>query len=221
MKLPLQAFVLSAAVCVFGAVPARAAICAPSKLVHITVSNATPGIDPASYDAQPKNYYRVGNDKMRIEEALDSANGIHGLIVVAEPNIWMANLYDNTGKHIVDPGPTFNVKAPVIAVQGLSSKLLGLEFGCEADYIAANGPKPVRSEQVGGAAFDVYRFEDGADAVELLERPAGGAPSYARYYHQGRLAMVLRYEAYQTGLASEPSLFVPPVNVKYTETSPH
>ena len=200
--------------------PADAATCAPAKLVHIAVTNVTPGVSAASFPGQPKNYYRIGSDKLRIEEAVDSANGIHATVVVAEPNIWMANLYDGTGKHIVDPGPTFYAKAPVFGVQGLSGKLIGLEFGCEADFIAANGSKPARSEQVGGAGFDVYRFEDGANAIELLERPGSGIPAYARYYQQGALAMVLRYDLYQTGLANDPSLFVPPPNVHYTEASP-
>jgi hypothetical protein len=216
MKIRLEAIALSVAVFGFAA-PASAATCAPAKLVHIAVANVTPGIAATSFAAQPKNYYRIGNDKVRIEEALDSANRIHGIIVVAEPNIWMANLYDNTGKHIVDPGPTFDAKAPIIGIEGLSSKLIGLEFGCEADYIAANGPKPVRTDQVGAATFDVYRFEDGPDAIELLARPGTVAPAYARYYHQGNLTIVLRYDAYQTGLADDPSLFAPPPNVHYAE----
>src|ERR1700738_3470004 len=99
---------------------------------------------------------------MRIEEAVDAVNGIHGVIVVAEPSSWMANLYDGTGKHIVDPGPTFFAIAPVFGTR-LPGKLIDLELGCEADFIAANAPKPVRAEQVGGVGFDVYRIEEGPD----------------------------------------------------------
>jgi len=200
--------------------PAAAAVCAPEKLVHIVVSNATPGIPAGSFGAQPKVYYRIGSDKLRIEEALDAANGIHGIIVVAEPNIWMANLYDNTGKHIVDPGPTFYARAPVFGAH-LSSKLISLEFGCEADFLAANAPKPVRSEQVGSDRFDVYRIEDGANAIELLERPGTNIPSFARYYQQGSLEMVLRYDLYLTGLPNDPGLFVPPPNIHYAEAAQH
>lgn len=197
---------------VFGA-PAAAA-CAPQKLVHITVTNVTPGVDPASFAAQPKNFYRVGTDKLRIEEALDAANHIHGVVVIAEPKIWMANLYDNTGKAIVDPGPTYFAKAPVVGTN-LKGKLIGLEFGCENDFIAANAPKPVRSEVVGGAGYDVYRVVDGSDAVEILERPGSGAPAFVRYYRQGNLAMVLRYDLYSTNLPDDPALFMPPPGVRY------
>ncbi len=197
---------------------ASATTCAPAQLVHIAITNVTPGIDSASFAAQVKNYYRTGSDKLRIEEALDVTNNIHGVIVVAEPDIWMANLYDGTGKHIVDPGPTFFAKAPVFGTS-LSGKLIGLEFGCEADFIAANAPKPVRVEQVGGIAFDVYRIEDGSDAVEILEKSGTSVPAFARYFHQGTLAAVLRYALYITNLSNDPSLFVPPPNVRYSQAT--
>lgn len=205
---------------VFGlATPAAAATCAPEKLVHITVTNVAPGLAAGSFGAQPKNYYRIGSDRLRIEEALDPANGIHGIVVVSEPNIWMANLYDHTGRHIVDPGPTFFARAPVFGTD-LSGKLIGLEFGCEAQFIAANASKPAQ-EQVGGAQFDVYRFEDGADAIEILERPGTATPAFARYYHQGSLAIALRYDLYSAGLPNDPSLFLPPPNVRYAEAAQH
>jgi hypothetical protein len=198
---------------------ASATTCAPAQLVHITIANVSPGIDPASFAAQPKNYYRTGSDKVRIEEAVDAANAIHGVIVVAEPNIWMANLFDGTGKHIVDPGPTFLAKAPVFGTR-LQGKLIGLEFGCEADFISANAPKPVRVEQVGGVGFDVYRVEEGPDAVEILERSGTNVPAFARYFHLGNLAAVLRYDLYVTNLPQDPSLFLPPPNVRFTEAGP-
>ena len=215
MRLYLPTVILVAVILIFTA-RASATTCAPAQLVHITIANVTRGIDPTSFAAQPKNYYRTGGDKLRIEEAVDAANGIHGVIVVAEPNIWMANLYDGTGKHIVDPGPTFFAKAPIFGTK-LSGKLIGLEFGCEAYFIAANAPKPVHVEQVGGIGFDVYRIEDGPDAVEILERSGTNIPAFARYFHQDNLAAVLRYDLYLTNLPSDPSLFLPPPNVRYTE----
>jgi hypothetical protein len=197
--------------------PAAASTCAPDKLVHISVSNVTPGVAAASFAAQPKVYYRIGSDRVRVEEALDSANGIHLITVISEPNIWLANLYDGTGKHIVDPGPTFFARAPVFGIEGPSGKLTSLEFGCEADFIAANAPKPVRSEQIGDDRFDVYRVDDGADAVEILERSGTDTPAFARYYQQGKLVMVLRYQLYVKDLPNDPALFTPPANVRYTE----
>lgn len=203
---------------VCGAAPASAATCAPPTLLHIITVDVTPGITSQMFAAQPKGLYRIGSDKMRVEEAPDPANGIHGLVVVAEPNIWMANLLDNTGKHIVDPGPTFFVKAPVFGIAGLSPRLLDLELGCEAAYLAANAPKAVRSEQLGGAAYLVYRVDDNPDAVEILEKSGSNTPAFARYFHQGKLELVLRYDLYSTGLQSNPDLFTPPSSVHFSET---
>lgn len=221
MKLVLRSAILGGLAALAFSRPAAAAICAPENLVHIIVADVTPGLDPTTFAAQPKVYYRIGSDRMRVEEAVDAANGIHGILVVSEPNIWMANLYDGTGRHIVDPGPTFFARAPVFGIQGLSGKLIGLEFGCEADFIAANAPTPVRSEQIGNDTFDVYRVTDGSDAVEILERPGSGIPTFARYYQNNNLVMALRYLLYKTGLPNQPNLFTPPPNVRYVEASHH
>ena len=190
----------------------------PRSSSTLRSQTSRPASIPRRLQRSRRIYYRTGSDKLRIEEAIDAANGIHGVIVVAEPNIWMANLYDGTGKHIVDPGPTFFAKAPVFGTS-LSGKLIGLEFGCEADFIAANAPKPVRVEQVGGIGFDVYRIEDGPDAVEILEKSGTNIPAFARYFHQGNLVAVLRYDLYRTNLPSDPSLFVAPPNVRYTQAT--
>jgi hypothetical protein len=198
--------------------PADAVVCAPAKLVHLVTVDVTPGIPAGSFGAQPRVMYRIGSDRVRIEEAPDVPGGIHGVVVMAEPNIWMANLFDHTGKHIVDPGPTFYAKAPIFyGTPGLSTKLIDLEFGCEAEFIAANAPAPVRSEQIGADRFDVYRVDGGSDAVEILERSGTSIPSYVRYYQQGKLLEAIRYDLYVTGLPNDPNLFVPPSGVRYSE----
>ena len=216
MKLHSISVILGAAIFSLPA-PSAAETCAPAKLVRIVVANVTPGVAATSFAAQPKTYYRIGSDKLRVEEALDAANGIQETVVISEPNIWVANLYDRTGKHIVDPGPTLFARAPVFG-SDLKGNLIRLEFGCEADFIASNAPKPVRSEQVAGTQYNVYRVNDDSDAIEILERPGSGTPVFARYYQQGSLVMILHYNLYQTGLPNDPSLFVPPANVRYTDS---
>lgn len=103
---------------------------------------------------------------------------------------------------------------------GFPAKFIDLEFGCEADYIAANALTPVRTEQIGASRFDVYRVDAGTEAVEILEQSGTGTPAFARYYHQGTLVLALRYDLYLTGLANDPTLFVPPSGVRYTEERP-
>src|SRR5712692_8492024 len=92
---------------------AWAAECAPEKMVRIVTRDATPGIDPQSFAALPKTLYRVGNARGRVEEMPDAARGVHGLIVVNEPDGWIVNLHDKSGRHVVDPGPSLIFRAPI------------------------------------------------------------------------------------------------------------
>ena len=199
--------------------PAAAETCAPGTLVHIVASNVMPGLDAASFEARPKHIFRIGDDRIRVEEALDAANGIQEVVVIAEPDSWMANLHAGAGRHIVDAGPSFVAKAPVFGLKDVPARLLELELGCEAAFIAAYAPSPVRTERIAGRRYDVHRVEADGDAVEVLE-PAGTAtPAFARYDHAGKLAAAIRYDLYQTGLPDDPSLFVPPAGVRYEEAS--
>lgn len=222
MVFNVQAMKRSWFIAVFSAVvvacvaPADAAVCAPKKLVHVIIADITPGIPSTSFAAQPKGYYRVGSDRLRIEEAADPGNRIHGIIVVSEPNIWMANLYDAKGKHIVDPGPTYFAKAPVFGAE-LPGKLVSLELGCEEAFLAEFAPNPIRREQVGGAQYEVYRIQDGTSTVELLGLPGTKAPSFARYFRDGKLLISLRYDLYATDLPEHPQLFERPPGITYEE----
>lgn len=191
--------------------------CNPQNLVHIRVANITPGLGPTSFAAQAKEYYRIRSDKLRIQEAMDTDNLVHELVVISEPNIWMINLYDMTGKHILDPGPTFFARAPLFAPGRIGAKFADLEFGCESDFIAANAPRPVRTELVGHDKFDVYRVNDGADAIEILERVGSRTPAFARYYRGGTLLIALKYLLYLTNLPNDYKLFSPPSNVQFSK----
>ena len=213
----------SVAICILllvatsGAAVASDPVCAPAKLVHVTWRFVGPDIQPGSFDAMPRDQYRIGSDKSRVEEALDSQNHLQELMVTAEPDAWLINLYDHTGKHTVDPGPTFFSRDPVLGVEGLSQKLIHLEFGCEAEYLAANAPKPDRTEEVDGLRFDVFRIVDGEQAIELLERPGSGIPAYARLYEGGKMTVAIHYDKYETGLTNDPKLFAPPPGISLEE----
>src|SRR5262245_35832646 len=84
---------------------ATAADCTPHKMVRITYANVAPGLDPRSFAAQPKTLYRLGSKYGRIEERADAVRGVHGLVVVQEPDIWTIDLMKRVGQHIVDAGP--------------------------------------------------------------------------------------------------------------------
>lgn len=84
-------------------------------------------------------------------------------------------------------------------------------------FIAEVAPNPIRQEQLGGARYDVYGGKDGTSAVELLELPGTGKPSFARYFRNGKLLIALRYDVYATDLPDNPQLFVRPPGITYEE----
>jgi hypothetical protein len=78
-------------------------------VTRIVTRYLSPVIQPGSFGAKPKTLYIASDGYSRTEEEPDPEQGVHGLIIVSEPDVWMINLFDHTGRHIVDPGPTYNV----------------------------------------------------------------------------------------------------------------
>ncbi len=196
-----------------------AAACAPASLVHIVTTETTPGIDPKSPDAKPQSLFREGAKRSRLEQQPDDSNQVHVLAVIDEPDIWMANLADRTGRHMVDPGPVLNTRAAVFSDDRISPKILELEYGCEAAFVAANAPKAERTEVVDGVALEVHRFADGSESVEILEKPGATAPLVARYYRSGKLVWAVRYDLYDTDAPSDPAMFAKPAGIAFEDAA--
>jgi hypothetical protein len=112
-----------------------------------------------------------------VDEEPDPENGIHGRVVINEPDSWLVNLSDNTAKHMLDPGPTFNCKLPIFAMgrEMAKSKIGELEVGRELDFFQANGAKLIEGPKL---QFEAKYYElDLADSVlKLVERVDIHAP---------------------------------------------
>ncbi len=212
----MKSLLIMALLCVPGL---ASAACAPASLVHIVTTETTPGIDPKSPDAKPQSLFREGAKKSRLEQQPDDADQVHVLAVIDEPNIWMANLADRTGRHMVDPGPVLQTRAAVFSDDRISPRILELEYGCEAAYVAANAPKVERNETIDGVTLDVHRVVDGSEAVEILEKPGASAPLVARYYRAGKLVWAVRYDLYDTDAPSDPAMFVQPPGIKFEDVT--
>lgn len=204
----------------FLATPSCAAVgCAPTALVKVVTRNVTPGVLPASFAAKPVVIYRSGNLLLRNEESADPDQGLHLLAVMHAPDVWYVNLADRTGKHIVDPGPSIDVHAPIVSGQGVAPAFSGLEYGCEADFVRANMPKPEASMQVAGTAVAVHRLRAGVELLEL-KMAAGGRPVELSYFRGSKPLMVIHYDDYLRNLPPNPTLFTKPEGFAYTEERP-
>ncbi|HEY4912148.1 MAG TPA: hypothetical protein VIJ73_21735, partial [Methylomirabilota bacterium] len=209
------------ALLVLSASVAWAAECAPEKMVRIVTRDATPGIDPQSFAALPKTLYRIGNARGRVEEMPDAARGVHGLIVVNEPDAWVVNLHDKSGRHVVDPGPGLIFRARILDGGELPSPLRELEFGCELAFVQAYAPKPdERVDAGGGLTLDKHQLSRGDHRVAILVHPKDRGIYAVAHYKAGKIVRVVRYVEYQPGLALDARLFSRPDGIQFAAPRP-
>ena len=81
----------------------------PKRMTKMEVVLHSPDAPTGSFAAKPRVFYRAGNRYCRVEETPDPDQGIHGLMIINEPDWWMVNLFSKTARHGVDPGPTFQL----------------------------------------------------------------------------------------------------------------
>ena len=136
-----------------------------NKMLFVEYRLVSKQIAADSFDAQPKRVWRIGMDFLRFEDAPNPQTKIHGLIVVAEPDIWIADLNTNQAQHTVDPGPIYKIHFPLFASE-TSEKLRQLEFGHELEFFHDNHAKELASQDFDGFKCRVYRFE--TDDREVL-----------------------------------------------------
>jgi hypothetical protein len=180
-----------------------------TKVVTRLVSPAPP---PGSFAAKPRTLYRVGERYGRVEEEPDPEQAIHGLIVVAEPDVWMVNLMDRTARHVVDSGPTFVFRVPLIPEEPGAPKPPLLELGDEYAFLRAHGAK--RS-----AAGKLERWDVRVDgiSVTLDGDPGKERPRRIRIARDGGDAFELEYLEYARDLAPRLELFLPPEGIRVEE----
>ena len=197
------------------AAPAVAETCAPAKLMRMVTRSVGPDIVPGSFRAKPLTLYRQGERFLRSEEAADPERNLHMMVVVAEPDIWFVNRADRTGRHVVDPGPSYIAHAPIVAGQGVPAAFTELEFGCEAAFARARG-REAGARAVGGREARIHVLQEGDRRLEIL-LGADNKPVEVVYYEGARTVLMIRYDAYETGLPDNPALFRKPEGITLQE----
>jgi len=131
---------------------------ADDKMLYVEYRLVSKQIAADSFDAQTKKVWRIGADYLRFKDAPNPQTKIHGLIIVAEPDIWIVDRNTNQAQHTIDPGPNYKIHFPLFASE-TSEKLRGLEFGRELEYFHDNNAKESPAEEVDGFKCRVYRLE--------------------------------------------------------------
>jgi len=191
--------------------------CAPEQMVKVAIRDATPGLDRNSFAAQPKTFYRLGTKYGRVEEVPDREHGLHGLMVVSEPDVWMINLFTKTGQHIVDTGAPYHFHAPVLAAGDDPEFVKAFEFGCELEYLKQKSSGPPKPLDLNGRTLNSYTASEGEYKIVLVVDPATSKPFAATVHRGETVVRYIRYLEYETGLKPILALFAPPKGVKYTE----
>jgi hypothetical protein len=81
----------------------------------------------------------------------------------------MINLFDGTGRHLVDPGPTFNVHLPIFEEPGIKTKLNELEYGEELEFFTTNGARQSTGEIIDGKSTNRLEVNDRREQPSSLD----------------------------------------------------
>jgi hypothetical protein len=195
----------------------------PKTMTKIEVHLEGPEVMTGSFLAQPKVIYRAGTKYCRMEEAEDSQNKIHGLLVVNEPDAWMINLYDKSARHVVDPGPTFNCGLPMFAE--VDSKDEGamlyqnLQFGNELLFFKQMGAAGQPGPEENGKKTTQYAIEIGSTRFLMFTVGAPNERPLAVARAVGGKGEVFIYTAYEE-VPFDSKLFARPEGVKISEAKP-
>ena len=219
MQLPKRLTLLSVGVFVmFVLVAPGTGACGetPGKMTHAIVQMSGTDIAADSFFSKPKIFWRASNQYCRIDEEPDPEKGIHGRLIVNEPDAWLVNLADNTAKHVLDTGPTFNCKLPIFALdeEMVKSKVGELEIGRELDFFHANGAKLIEGPKLQFEA-NYYELKIGDSVLRLVERVDIHAPILIALM-RGDKVYKARYILWGE-VPFKPDLFAKPVGVKIEE----
>jgi hypothetical protein len=190
----------------------------PESMTKLSVRLQRRELPDESFAVQPKLMYRAGNPYCRTDEVPDPDNGIHGLVIVGEPDVWMVNLLTKTDRHFVDPGPTFNCHLAIFAGEqtmtgtGVKDPLLELEFGRELVYFKGKGAAPKEGPVLQGKPTTAYAATLGDSQLFLFTTGTPERPWTVARQHGGER------EIFSYGICEQlpfdPKLFASPEGVK-------
>lgn len=196
----------------------------PKTMTKIEVILQSSDAAPGSFATKPKVFYRAGNRYCRVEEAPDPAQGVHGVMIINEPDWWMVNLLSKTARHGVDPGPTFNCRLAIFAngtpqsLDDESKQIMQLEFGRELEFFKGQGAIPNKGPVLQTKETTAYMVTVGNTELALLTYGTPERPLAVSQKHNGKTD-IYWYSGYGEQ-NFDPKLFAEPKGVKTEESKP-
>ena len=185
---------------------------ADDSMVYIEYRLIAPEVKPGTFAASVRKVWRHTDSYARIEEEPDPQTGIHGLMISNAPNSYLINQFNKVARHIVDPGPTYNVIIPVFPSER-SPKFKQLQMGRELTFLRANGAVAASDQVIGDVPCSVLvaKVED-SDITLFLDKKSKQPRQISISNPRNRYAV--RYEAYRTDLPVDLTLFRVPKDVQ-------
>jgi hypothetical protein len=189
----------------------------PATMTKLVVRLQSPDVPEGSFSAQPKTMYRAGSRYCRIEELPDTEHGIHGLVIINEPDAWLVNLLTKTAQSQLDPGPTFNCRLPtftsaVRSATDTSNQITALEFGRELTYFHGKGATSRPGPILQGKSTIMYTVEIDDSQLLLFTSGTPEKPVAVARQH-GKKREAYWYGVYEE-LPFDPKLFTKPDDIK-------
>jgi hypothetical protein len=196
---------------------------APTMMTKLTVKIESPEIPKESFAAQAKLMYRVASRYCRIDENPDLEHGIHGLLIINEPNSWMVNRLDRTARHIVDPGRTYNCRMPMFvndpkSAEDLKGPMMQLEFGRELEFFRPRSAAPNPGPSLQGKPTMAYTVPAGDSQLFLFTSGDPEVP-VAVVRKTDKTREIFWYGEYAQ-VPFDAKLFAKPEGVKITDVKP-
>jgi hypothetical protein len=196
----------------------------PKTMTKMVVQLQSTDVPAASFATRPKTMLRAGTKYCRTEEEPDPAHGIHGLTIIDEPDVWMVNLADKSAKHMVDPGPTFYCRMPILASrfselpEAEAKQVAGLEFGNELAYFQSKGATLAPGPVLQTKQTVKFQLQFGESSVALF---AYGTPEkpLAVVWTRGDKHDIYWYSGYGE-VDFDATLFAKPGGVKIEDAKP-
>ncbi len=188
-------------------------------LTRIECRYISPEIQPESFAAKPKIFYIGGTTYFRAEEQPDPPLGIHGLIVITEPDIWIVNLITHTAQHSIDPGPTFNIHHPIFD-HNAPKEFSTLEFGRESEFFSSHHATSLPPRSLEGQRCEASEFTYADYRIVLYTRVETQKPFHLDVFRDDKPYFSYRYLSYETDLPFDANLFRPPNGIRIVEAKP-
>jgi len=187
-------------------------------MTKVVFRDTLPETKAGSFAAKPKTLYRSGTMKGRLLEEPDPALKLQLLLICNEKDAWMINLMNKTGKHLIDPGPSYGFHIAIVPPEGGDprAKAKDFEIGKELEFMKNRNVEPKEAAFKDKPAL-LYECKEDGLTLRTYVSPETKVPVATSVYNGDKLLAQLEYDEYVPSLPLDETLFSEPMGFEITE----